>query len=175
MTAAQVVVAVLLLRIAENKRKRPPAQAPELVRYGSHFAAMLMGRHLLSELGFSLERLDHRTFEDARKLVEERGDAYFERAAKDLKDALDKLYGRATGECAALGGDLPARRSAHLSATARCTRGRASLSPARARRCAIRSGARASQISFLTTKSPPWFSTAQAVWVDGSTPYVPRP
>ncbi len=93
LTAAQVVVAVLLLRIAENKRKRPPAQAPELVRYGSHFAAMLMGRHLLSELGFSLERLDHRTFEDARKLVEERGDAYFERAAKDLKDALDKLYG----------------------------------------------------------------------------------
>jgi hypothetical protein len=35
LTAAQVVLAVMLFRIAENKRKRPPANAPELVRYAS--------------------------------------------------------------------------------------------------------------------------------------------
>lgn len=55
LTAAQVVLAVMLFRIAENKRKRPPANAPELVRYASNFIAMLMGRYLLSELRLTLD------------------------------------------------------------------------------------------------------------------------
>jgi AIPR protein len=65
LTGAQVVTAVLLFRIAENKRRRPPPSAPEFVRYASCFAAMLMGMHLLSELGVPLEELDHRNFEQA--------------------------------------------------------------------------------------------------------------
>ena len=93
LTAAQVVLAVMLFRIAENKRKRPPANAPELVRYASNFVAMLMGRYLLSDAKLTLGKLDHRTFEDARKLIEANGDTYFDRAVADLKAALDKLYG----------------------------------------------------------------------------------
>lgn len=93
LTAAQVVIAVMLFRVAENRRKRPPANAPELVRYASHFASMLMGRYLLCELQISLDKLDHRTFERARSLVELSGDVYFDRAVQDLKKALDGLYG----------------------------------------------------------------------------------
>lgn len=93
LTAAQVIVAVLLFRIAENKRKRPPANAPELVRYASNFVAMLMGRYLLSELKLALGGLDHRKFEDARKLVEANGDIYYTQAVQSLEVALTKLYG----------------------------------------------------------------------------------
>lgn len=93
LNAAQVALAVMLFRIAENKRKRPPANAPELVRYASNFIAMLMGRYLLADLKHTRAELDHRTFEEARKLVEARGDTYFQRAVKDLEVALDKLYG----------------------------------------------------------------------------------
>lgn len=93
LNAAQVVIAVMLFRIAENKRKRPPENAPELVRYASNFIAMLMGRYLLSDLEIVLDELDHRASEDARKLVETKGDFYFDRAVEELKAALDELYG----------------------------------------------------------------------------------
>lgn len=93
LNAAQVVLAVLLFRIAENERKRPPANAPELVGCASHLVAMLMGRYLLSDLGLTLDKLDHRTFEDARMCVEANSETYFDRAVQELKNALDNLYG----------------------------------------------------------------------------------
>jgi hypothetical protein len=52
-----------------------------------------MGRYLLNDVGLTLHELDHRTFEDARRLVEANGDAYFGRAVDELKAALDELYG----------------------------------------------------------------------------------
>jgi len=93
LTAAQVVTAVLLFRIAENKRRRPPAGAPDFVRYASCFASMLMGRSLLEDLAIPLKELDHRSFERARRLIESRGESYFERAVVQLGDALQQLYG----------------------------------------------------------------------------------
>ncbi len=93
LTAAQVVTAVLLFRIAENKRKRPPAGAPDLVRYASCFASMLMGQSLLQDLEVPLEKVDHITFDAARKLIETKGDQYFDNAIATLQVALSKLYG----------------------------------------------------------------------------------
>jgi hypothetical protein len=96
LSGAQTVIAVLLFRIAENKRRRPPAGAPEFVRYASCFSAMLMGEYLLGDLGISsdrLEQLDHRRFTDAKELVEQRGEEYFERATVRLQKALTRLYG----------------------------------------------------------------------------------
>jgi len=93
LTASQVVLAVLLLRIAENKRKRPPVGAPEFVRYASNFAAMLMGRALLHDLKTPVHKLDHRVFDAARTQVETKGEAYFDGAVQALKTALDTLYG----------------------------------------------------------------------------------
>jgi hypothetical protein len=93
LTAAQVVTAVLIFRIAENKRKRPPVGAPDLVRYASCFAAMLMGQSLLNDLGVPLEKLDHITFDAAQKLIDEKGDEYFNLAIKTLEGAMSKLYG----------------------------------------------------------------------------------
>jgi hypothetical protein len=39
------------------------------------------------------DELDHRAFGDARTLVEERGEAYLERAIQALVAAVDELYG----------------------------------------------------------------------------------
>jgi hypothetical protein len=90
---AHLVTAVLLYRIAENKRKRPPVGAPDFVRYGSCFFAMLMGRALLKDLGVKLEGLDHRNFAQARTLIEENGERYFTEAVARIGEALQRLYG----------------------------------------------------------------------------------
>jgi hypothetical protein len=93
LTGAQLVTAVLLFRIAENKRRRPPPNAPDLVRYGSCFAALLMGQYLLFDLGISPDQLDHRNFEQAKALIERNSETYFEQAISALEDALQRLYG----------------------------------------------------------------------------------
>ncbi|MEW6166684.1 MAG: AIPR family protein [Pseudomonadota bacterium] len=90
---AQTIAAVLLFRIAENKRKRPPAGAPDFVRYASCFAAMLMGEYLLADMNIELKQLDHRNFVQARDLIESKGEEYFNRAVGEIGDALKRLYG----------------------------------------------------------------------------------
>ncbi|MFN7726668.1 MAG: AIPR family protein [Rubrivivax sp.] len=90
---AQVVLAVLLYRIAENHRRRPAEADPTLVRYASCFIAMRMGQRLLHELGKPLEALNHQTFDAAKKLVDEKGERYFRDSTLDVEAALKDLYG----------------------------------------------------------------------------------
>lgn len=93
LNGAQLVTAVLLYRIAENKRRRPPEDAPEFVRYASCFVAMLMGQYLLADMKIELQQLDHRNFAGARMLIEKKGDRYFNKSVTAIKKALKKLYG----------------------------------------------------------------------------------
>ena len=90
----QVVLAVLLYRIAENHRRRPADTDPLLVRYASCFIAMRMGQRLLHDLGRTLDDIQHQCFESARKLIDERGERYFHSAVSDLEAALNDLYGQ---------------------------------------------------------------------------------
>ena len=92
LNGAQVIIAVLLFRIAENKRKRPSPDAPDFMRYSSCFVAMLMGDSLLAEMGIKLNQLDHLKFDDARKLIEKKGDEYHSCAMELIKVALCELY-----------------------------------------------------------------------------------
>jgi hypothetical protein len=92
LNGAQIIIAVLLFRIAENRRKRPAADAPDFIRYSSCFVAMLMGDSLLTEMGIKLNQLNHRKFDDARKLIETKGDEYHSGAMKLIKVALSVLY-----------------------------------------------------------------------------------
>ena len=92
LNGAQAIVASLLLRHAENRRKRPPQDAPDFLAYGSRFIAMLMGRYLLEEMGIPLDRLDHRNFTQARDLVGQRSDSYVSRAEQQIEDALRPLF-----------------------------------------------------------------------------------
>lgn len=93
LNGAQAIIATLLYRFAENKRRRPPAGAPEFVAYASCFIAMLMGEYLLADLGISLSELNHLKFADAKAKLEENEEAYFERAVKEVDVAIKKLYG----------------------------------------------------------------------------------
>lgn len=90
---AQVVLAVLLYRIAENHRRRPTEIDPPLVRYASCFIAMRMGQRLLKDLGRKLEEVSHLCFPRAQKLVEENAESYFRKSVDDVQIALKDLYG----------------------------------------------------------------------------------
>ncbi len=94
LNGAQVIVATLLYRIAENKRKRPGPDAPDFIPYASCFLAMQMGRYLLADAGLkSVEQLDHRNLPVTRQLIENRGETYLERAITEVGQALQRLYG----------------------------------------------------------------------------------
>lgn len=93
LNGAQVVLAVLLWRIAENLRKRPPDDAPEFVRYASCFIAMLMGIALTSEMNVEPRGLDHRNFDAAKALIEKNWRLYQAIAIRIIDRALKKLYG----------------------------------------------------------------------------------
>ena len=92
LNGAQAVIAALLYRQAENRRKRPPEEAPDFLAYGSRFIAMLMGQYLLEEMEIPLEGLDHRNFDQARDLIEQRSADYLSRAEQEISDALDPLF-----------------------------------------------------------------------------------
>lgn len=96
LNGAQAVLAVMLYRVAENKRKRPPPGAPDLVRYASSFAAMLMGEALLADMKLGSARdLDHRNFQAAKALVDANAERYFDEAITRLVGAVAGLYGGA--------------------------------------------------------------------------------
>ncbi len=93
LNGAQVVIATLLFRIAENKRRRPPEGAPEFIAYASCFLAMLMGKYLLSDLGIELPQLTHLNFEKAKSILADKEEVYFDRAVEEIDLAIKKLYG----------------------------------------------------------------------------------
>jgi hypothetical protein len=93
LNGAQTIIAVLLYRIAENRRRRPEPEDPTLVRYASCFIAMQMGKRLLLDLSVSLSGLNHQNFARAVELAEQNGSTYFAQSVKDLEQALKGLYG----------------------------------------------------------------------------------
>lgn len=94
LSGTQVILAVRLYRIAENRRKRPESGDPEFVRYASCFIAMQMGRRLLEDLQLSVEQLSHRNFQNAAQHIEQHGEIYFTAAVEDVQQALTELYGK---------------------------------------------------------------------------------
>lgn len=95
LNGTQVVKAVLLYRIAENYRRRPPENAETFISYASCFIAMQMGKYLLNELKCELP-LTHLNFATTKSLIEQKGDVLFAQVADDIVQALEALYGKRT-------------------------------------------------------------------------------
>ena len=93
LNGAQVVIAVQLYRIAENRRKRPHPHDPACVRYASCFMAMQMGKRLLKKMNLQMKEINHRNFEDANQLINQNGENYFHDSVRDVQEALQALYG----------------------------------------------------------------------------------
>jgi AIPR protein len=93
LSGSQVVIAVQLYRIAENRRKRPDPHDPEVVRYASCFIAMQMGRRLLADLNIQMKDISHQNFKSAQHLIESNSEIYFDASVQDIQQALQDLYG----------------------------------------------------------------------------------
>jgi hypothetical protein len=94
LNGAQVVLAVQLYRIAENRRKRPEDTDPIVVKYAACFIAMQMGRRLLAELNLTnVEEISHLNFKAAYELVEANGNKFYIESLGDIQHALSDLYG----------------------------------------------------------------------------------
>lgn len=93
LTGAQTVIAALIVRIAEAKRRRPPADSPACLAYGSFFAAMLMGKYLLAELGIRQNQLNNNQFNAAKTKLDEKSDEYFTRAMTAIDSAVTDHFG----------------------------------------------------------------------------------
>jgi hypothetical protein len=93
LNGSQVIIAVLLYRIAENRRKRPNPTDPDFVRYASCFIAMQMGRKLLADLNIQMKDISHKNFELAENFIEQKNEVYFNDSVQDIQCALHDLYG----------------------------------------------------------------------------------
>ncbi|MBI4904789.1 MAG: AIPR family protein [Acidobacteria bacterium] len=93
LNAAQTVIATLLYRYTENKRRRPPADAPPFAGYASSLLAMLMGGYLLADLGIALGQLDHVKFAAAKSRLDRDEDLYYARGLREVDAAIHSLYG----------------------------------------------------------------------------------
>ncbi len=94
LNGTQAVIAVLLYRIAETRRKKTVAGDPEFVRYASCFIAMQMGKQILKAFQLSqVEDLTHKNFNEVKKYIEQYSEALFNTAMQDVETALKALYG----------------------------------------------------------------------------------
>ncbi|MBF0343703.1 MAG: AIPR family protein [Nitrospirae bacterium] len=95
LTGAQAIIATLIYRFAENKRKRPPDNPPTFIRYthASCSIAMQMGKYLLQDMECSVEGITHKSFNRVMQLFNENAQKYFDRAISSIQMALNKLYG----------------------------------------------------------------------------------
>ena len=91
LNGAQAIIAALLHRHAENRRKRPPEDAPDFLAYGSRFIAMLTGRYLLQDMEIDLAGLDDQSFHRAETLIQNNISSYLSRAETAISEALDQL------------------------------------------------------------------------------------
>lgn len=94
LNGSQVVIAVQLYRISENRRKRPEPNDPDFVRYASCFIAMQMGHRLLNDMNIQImNNISHQNFQTAQQLITQNGEAYFNASVQDIQQALQDLYG----------------------------------------------------------------------------------
>ncbi len=93
LNAAQALVATLIFKAVELKRREPPEGAPQWLHYASHHLAMLMGREILRELQPEFSEISHRSYGAANELLNQKGDVYYERAMDTIAQAIKSCYG----------------------------------------------------------------------------------
>ena len=90
---AQTIIAALIYRIPEAKRRKLTDQDPQFLRYASAFIAMQMGKYLLRDMGCPVHSLNHQNFSRAKQLLDDKGSEYLERSIESIDAALKMLYG----------------------------------------------------------------------------------
>lgn len=92
LNGAQVVIASTIWRFTENRRRRPPASAPDFLPYATRFIAMLMGESLLREMSINLQDLTHRNFALADQIIDRTAEQLFQEASSRIDFELKKIF-----------------------------------------------------------------------------------
>ena len=66
LNAPQALIATLIFRAVERRRKEPADVPADHLPYASHHLAMIIGREVLRDLGLAVEGVSHRNFADIR-------------------------------------------------------------------------------------------------------------
>ena len=95
LSASQAILAVLIFRAVENRRKRPVDEnVPEFIPYASHYISMLIGRNLLKDNNTELNELSHRNFKSIALSFEADQERYYREALDSISTALRECYGK---------------------------------------------------------------------------------
>lgn len=96
LTGAQVVLAVQLMRLVDQRGRCLGDGSSALLRHGSDVVAMLMGQAVLSKLQLCLAQLDASKLQDAQSLVAREGSLLLEDAVQRVREALERISGGST-------------------------------------------------------------------------------
>jgi len=93
LNGARLVLAVLVFREIENRRKRSAATTPFawFIPYASHHLATVIGDRILAETVRKESAVDHTNFEALRTLWKDRTDEFYNGACDRVRDALEML------------------------------------------------------------------------------------
>ncbi|MBF0621639.1 MAG: AIPR family protein [Magnetococcales bacterium] len=94
LNAAQAILAVLIFREVENRRKRPKEETPPpFLPYASHYLSMLITRDLLKESNIRLKDITHKNYSALVQSFQESSAVYHANAVAKVTEALNKCYG----------------------------------------------------------------------------------
>ncbi len=93
LNAAQLIIAVLVFRYADNQRRNKVLiEKNAHLPYSNYYMAMLMGRFLLENNQLNLEKLDHTNFTKLKAYFEENKTQLFEKAKTRIGDAIRQYF-----------------------------------------------------------------------------------
>ena len=90
--AAKLVLAVLIWRYVETKRKTANQELYQMypfLGYASNIVSMIIGELLLRDFGIKQDKIDHINFKELKGQFELNKDSYYEEAMNMLKNELE--------------------------------------------------------------------------------------
>ena len=93
LNAAQALLATLIFRMVERRRREGMEAPPAFLPYASHHLAMVIGRELRVEPRLAVDDISHRNIEAMKGALERDGDRYYSLAVETLSNALRAYYG----------------------------------------------------------------------------------
>ena len=93
LNAAQGLLAALILRGVEERRKATTHDVPDFLPYASLHLSMLIGRELLKDKGLTVADVTHRNFPALASSLTDDGDRYYALAISAVQAALEVCYG----------------------------------------------------------------------------------
>ena len=93
LNAAQALLATLIYRMVERRRREGMEAPPDFLPYASHHLAMVIGRELRAEPPLAVGEISHQKFAAMKDALEGDGDRYYSLAVELLGDAFEAYYG----------------------------------------------------------------------------------